>query len=77
MDHFAVHLFAVTVAVGVAALPRVAEPRVQVVQLQRAAHGGGGGSRLIAVQGWAQKWSPGLVNSVPAVASQFLKNLAT
>ena len=62
MDHFAVHLLAVAVAVRVSALPRVAEPRVQMVQLQRAAHGGGGGGRLVAVQGRPQKWASGLVN---------------
>ena len=44
MDHLAVHLFAVAV-VGVAALSRVAEPRVEVVV--RAADGGS----LVAVVG--------------------------
>ena len=50
VDHLAVHLFAIAVAVavvGVAALPRVAEPGVEVTVVEGAADGGS----LVAVVG--------------------------
>ena len=48
VDHLAVHLFVdVAVVVGVAALPRVAEPRVEVTVVEGAADGGS----LVAVVG--------------------------
>ena len=50
------HLFAIAVAVavvvGVAALPRVAEPRVEVTVVEGAADGG----RLVAVVGGGWGW---------------------